>query len=263
MPANNINNAKGDSVTFTQNMDQYKAKNPGLSVSDIQRYNINKSNYFAGTIAVCVIYGVFSLVLLLLTVFSPAGSQLLTDTFRTFTITFIIGMILAIILLTIMVVSYKPKKLSANPYDAQMCPDYWSLEETSITSDNYIHASLTNQSLMDYTCKNKRQLGKYNSVPTGLDATTINPQDTKSLYNEYNLSVNNTSANAVKSDASDPKDINKNVLDCKNVFPLVLNSVNSTNPQLNNIPNALACRYAEQCGVSWTAMCPSGPTNIS
>jgi len=249
MAANNINNAKGDSVTFTQNMDQYKAQNPGLSVSDIQTYNINKSNYFAGTIAVCVIYGCFSLVLLLLTIFSPTGSQLLTDTFRTFTVTFIIGMICAIILLTIMVVSYKPKKLSMNPYDAQMCPDYWSLQQTNVdTSTSYKTASTTDKSLMDYTCANLKQLGNYTSPPTKPTSATTS-DDILSLYDTYNKSVNSTSTD--------------NKLNCKEVFPLVLNSKNLADQKLNNIPNALACSYASQCGVSWTAMCPAGPTNIA
>ena len=249
MAANNINNAKGDSVTFTQNMDQYKAQNPGLSVSDIQTYNINKSNYFAGTIAVCVIYGFFSLVLLLLTIFSPTGSQLLTDTFRTFTVTFIIGMICAIILLTIMVVSYKPKKLSINPYDAQMCPDYWSLQLTNVdTSSSYKTASTTDKSLMDYTCTNVKQLGNYTLPPTKPTSATTS-DDILSLYDIYNKSVNPTNTD--------------NKLNCKEVFPLVLNSKNLADPKLNNIPNALACSYASQCGVSWTAMCPAGPANIS
>ena len=249
MAANNINNAKGDSVTFTQNMAQYKAQNPGLSVSDIQTYNINKSNYFAGTIAVCVIYGVFSLALLLLTVFSPLGSQLLTDTFRTFTITFIIGMIISIILLTIMVVSYKPKKLSVNPYDAQMCPDYWSLKETDTTQDYYKNASVTNQSLMEYGCVNNKTLGRNPSRPSKSDISS--KPDTKALYDNYNDSFYTTT------------DAKTKTLNCTNVFPLLLNSINVTDPELNNIPNALACKYAEQCGVSWTAMCPAGPTNLA
>jgi hypothetical protein len=72
------------SDAFTKDLEKYQKQNAGLTASDIKTYNINRANYFSGTIAVCVIYGVFCLILLLLTVFSPVGSQLVTDTFRTF-----------------------------------------------------------------------------------------------------------------------------------------------------------------------------------
>lgn len=230
--------ANGPSREFTENLAKYQAQNPNLTVSDVQVYNINKGNYFAGTIAVCVIYGVFSLVLLLLTIFSPTGSTFITETFRTFTITFIVGMLIATILLTIAIVTFKPSVLSQNPYDAHMCPDYWTFEKTKTTSAPYNSSNVTNanKSLMDYQCKPPPGLEPDNaSKPEKLDEVT------GILYSDYSTSLGDSAT-----------------LNCSQVFPLLLNYKNATNTKINNVPNALACSYAKQCGVSWSAMCPNG-----
>ena len=255
--------ANGPSSTFTQDVEKYKAQNPGLSVSDIQTYNINRSSYFSGTIAVCVIYGVFCLILLLLTIFSPSGSQLITETFRTFTITFIIGMIIAITLLTLAVVSYKPSKLSQNPYDPQMCPDYWTFQQTDPSVLKNMGVSAQNQILMEYQCVNNKNLGGKTGSPlkpkSPLLGNVSDPEDVKALYTYTSGETYTTIDPNTKNETLNPK----SELDCTQVFPLLLNSVNTTNSELNNIPNALACKYAEQCGVSWTNMCPAGPTTIA
>ena len=237
------------SKAYLENIEKYKKANPKLTTADIQSYNINRGNYFAGTIAVCVIYGVFSLILLLITVFSPSGSELVTDIFRTFTVTFIIGMIIAVILLTISVVTYTPSVLSTNPYDAQVCPDYWQLEQSSTTDMD--GASLLNKSLMKYKCVNTNNLGNdtTDKVPESpLLGTNADPAEVRALYT-YKDTKQTYSAASSK-------------LDCKKVFPLLLNSVNSANNDINSVPNALACKYAEQCGVSWSAMCPNGASYI-
>lgn len=241
--------ADGPSSTYTQEMAKYKAQNPGLTVSDIQVYNINRTSYFSGTIAVCVIYGVFCLLLLLLTVFSPTGSRLVTETFRTFTITFIIGMIIAVIMLTIAVVSYKPTQLSQNPYDPQMCPDNWKFIQTAEDDNTYKAASSENKMLMEYQCVSKTDKRDPISPTSKYKKDSTDPIDIQALYT---YTKNDTSVYGSKSK-----------LDCTKVFPLLLNSVNRTNPEINNIPNALACDYAQECGISWTNMCPAGPTTIA
>jgi len=233
------------SKAYLDNIELYKKENPKLTFADIQAYNINRSNYFAGTIAVCVIYGVFSLILLLLTVFSPSGSQLVTETFRTFTVTFIIGMIIAVIMLTIAVLTYKPTVLETNPYDAQVCPDYWQLEKTDTSDATYLSASDVNKNLMKYKCVNTNKLGNKSEAKP----TTYSAEDsayTKALYT-YS-----------ESDKTKKEYSASSTLNCNKVFPLLLNSINSANKDINDVPNALACKYAEQCGVSWSAMCQNG-----
>ena len=250
------NDPNGESTTYIQNIEKYKKENPKLTVADIQTYNINRANYFSGTIAVCVIYGVFSLILLLITVFSPSGSELVTDIFRTFTVTFIIGMIIAVILLTISVVTYRPSVLAVNPYDAQVCPDYWQLVQSTDAEKGSVTA--LNKSLMQYKCVNNNKLGKNldtvrpSTSQKPLSGTSDDPIEAKILYN-YKTDKPATAATTY-SDA--------NTIDCTKVFPLLLNSVNTTNSEINSVPNALACKYADQCGVSWSAMCPNGATYV-
>ena len=240
------------SKAYLENIELYKKDNPKLTFGDIQAYNINRENYFAGTIAVCVIYGVFSLILLLLTVFSPTGSQLVTDIFRTFTITFIIGMIIATILLTIAIVTYKPSVLTVNPYDAQVCPDYWQLEKTKNDDTDYVNATAANKTLMEYKCVNKNNLGNNSVKP--VNKSENDSDDKKALY-----TYTQTAKEAKNYGAPG---YNSGKVDCQKVYPLLLNSVNSTNPEINSVPNALACLYKEQCGVSWSAMCPNGTSFV-
>jgi hypothetical protein len=252
----------GPSALFIQNEAQYKAQNPKLTSADIQVYNINKKNYFAGTIAVCVIYGVFSLVLLLLTIFSPSGSVLITETYRTFTITFIIGMIVATLLLTLAVATLKPRKLTQNPYDAQMCPDYWTFKKTDVTNRVYMNATDTNRYLMQYQCENPDNVTNPPTLARPADSDKIIGNSTnaadKVLYGSYN------NLKSARDTTLSPNNTSPVKLDCSQVFPLLLNSINSSDTTINNVPNALACSYAEQCRVPWSAMCPNaklGNTN--
>ena len=241
------------SQAYLDNIEKYKKQNPKLTVSDIQAYNINRGNYFAGTIAVCVIYGVFSLILLLITVFSPSGSQLVTETFRTFTITFIIGMIIAVIMLTIAVLTYIPSVLETNPYDAQVCPDYWELKQSDTTDVDYRDATDLNKSLMEYKCVNTNALGPAPLTQTVIKATTDDVV-TKALYT-YKETTDDYKNYGTTGNTS-------GTLDCNKVFPLLLNSINSSDDNINTVPNALACKYADKCSVSWSAMCPNGSTFV-
>jgi hypothetical protein len=224
------------SEEYTKDLERYKKQNPGLTEGDIKTYNINRGNYFAGTIAVCVIYGVFCLILLLLTVFSPVGSQLITDTFRTFTITFIIGMIIAVIILAVTVVGYQPTILHKNPYDSQMCPDYWELVPTNATDATYANATSTQKTLMSYQCKNTNKLGKGSESDGVITNRNINkgangnvdvtgntgtdPVDLQALYTYTSPNINTYSLDSK--------------LDCNKVFPILLNSVNNANTSLNS-----------------------------
>lgn len=256
MPPNDPSN------TFTQDLTKYQAINPKLTVTDIQVYNMNKSNYFAGTIAVCVIYGAFCLALLLLTIYSPSGSQLITETFRLFTITFIIGMLIAIGLLTWSVLAYKPSEIHKDPYDSQICPDYWEFQQTdpnNLVYKDAIKKNPQNQYIMNYQCVNTNKVGNNNtnnivtsmtnpSTNKNYTGTQNDPVDIRALYT---YTTSNTAYNQSSS------------LNCSEVYPILLNSVNSGNSEIKNIPNALACDYAQQCGISWSAMCPNGQTNAS
>ena len=240
----------GDSANFTQNMQHYKDLNPKLTTADVQKFNKSRLSYYKGTIAVCIIYAVFCITLLLIALFSPAGSQLITNKFNKFTITFVCGMVITIIILVTVILMQKPTHKAIQSYDFNSCPDYWSLQQTTNTNPNYANADMANQDLMQYVCMNTQNLGNV-SNPPDIGKITNPSIDMEHLYSHYNKNAH-----------FDTNKTSISTLDCSQVFPGLLNTMNAKDSSVNNIPNAYACDYANQCGIAWTGMCPSGQNNI-
>jgi hypothetical protein len=232
----------------------YKAQNPQLSLGDIRTYNISKTNYFKGTIAVCAIYGAVALLMLMLVLFSEKGSQFMSETFRAFTITFVVGLVLVVIILVVQIMSFKPSVLTQSPYDTSMCPDNWTLQETPDTSFDALSDDPTDIALMQYKCvapsgfATKAQTSY--SVPASFDATeaSIDVLARKKLVHEYNPTLSERT-----------KTTGSNITyNCSTVYPQYLAAKNLLDTDINNSPNLLACAFATQCGVPWTSMCPTG-----
>lgn len=111
-----------------------KTANPlfdDTNLNDYDRaiFNLKREKVFYGTIAICVLYGSFALILFILSLISEKIKYLLLNSFLPFTIVYIIGTILIIMYLIHQVLNFKPYKLSKDGnYDNISCPDYWSLE---------------------------------------------------------------------------------------------------------------------------------------
>jgi hypothetical protein len=101
-----------------------------------------KYNAFMGTIAVCVIYGIIAILMILYINLTESGKALYDD-LKPFALTFIFGTLFIIISITIMVLYWRPeqaKKLEIqdvlqNPYS---CPDYYKLEKIIDTDSNML-----------------------------------------------------------------------------------------------------------------------------
>lgn len=92
-------------------------------------FNLKREKVFYGTIAICVLYGSFALLLFVLSYFSDKIKYLLLNSFLPFTIVYVIGTILIVMYLIHQILNFKPYKLgSAGNYDSLSCPDYWVLE---------------------------------------------------------------------------------------------------------------------------------------
>ncbi|NDB84187.1 MAG: hypothetical protein EB127_15945, partial [Alphaproteobacteria bacterium] len=113
---------------YLKGADEYRKDEPNLTDNDIKTYNMKKLNYFKTTITICAIYGSFALFMLLIVLFSPAGSSFITEKFKTFTLTFIAGLVIIITMLVALVTTFKPTMMDAPPYDGDMCPDFWHAE---------------------------------------------------------------------------------------------------------------------------------------
>jgi len=88
-----------------------------------------KKNMFKGTIAISIVYGVFALVLLFATAFNDTMRDILFNKFLAFTLIFIIGTILIIMLMLYFIFSYVPVNVPVIDSDDYIsCPDYWKAE---------------------------------------------------------------------------------------------------------------------------------------
>jgi hypothetical protein len=131
-----------------------KKADPVLTDYDITINSIHRENMFKGTIIVCIVYAIFAFVLITAAYFSDNIRDLLFDKFLPFTLIYIIGTIIIILIFIYYIVSFVPKKIDKNKLDDSIsCPDYWKLEildddviENSFDTTNY------NKKLFKYRC---------------------------------------------------------------------------------------------------------------
>lgn len=259
---------------------KFKESYPEATSEDLERFKVAKQNLFKGTIAVCVIYGVFALALLLLTLFYQPARNILGESMLTFVATLVGGMIFIIIILVIQVVTFKPLMFSKDIYDADMCPDYWKLQKLSQAEMDALPQELAadQKMLMSYKCVPDTDIIDYNTNQPGASALLyrdINRSSTGKFYvpltgelgsaekkmaNDSSTSKNTNLAFMMSGDAA-----NKNNLYCDVVYPNLLAATEKSDPDLKKLAksNSLRCAYAKLCNVPWTSACPEKETNPS
>lgn len=177
------------STEMTDDYEKLKRQNPSLTMEEYNKYNSNKTNYYKGTIAVCVTYSVFALILLLLSIFSEKAKEVIGDTIMPFTITFVIGTIIIVVLLTIQITTFKPYIPDVKLYDRDVCPNHWNLEETPKALLDTFSPDIKN--LMRYRCvPPKSPSGDYQIYPLNSYTNT-----TTNTLNTYSSSTNYTRPN--------------------------------------------------------------------
>jgi hypothetical protein len=218
-----------------------------LTPSQQALYKSRRASYFKGTIAVCVIYGTLSLFLFVLAIASVKGRELLANDLLSFTVTFIAGMILIIIVLTLQVLNFKPPNYTGEDPAAMVCPDYWTLKETP----KYVLDNVTNSEekyLMQYMCQNDRSGVMPAREAAQTFATTAALPVSKKLKEKVAAVVYGSQGN----------DDNAGRLNCNLVFPTLM--AVKDRKEFPEVPNSMRCQYAKTCGVSWTEACPEIPT---
>lgn len=135
--------------------DEFNTDN--LSDVDKHIYKTDRLKLFRVTIAICVIYGLIALIILLLGLFTSFGKYLFNELII-FSVTFVIGTLLIIIYLSNMIYNFKPVKVNdSNIYDNDVCPDYWNLEkidnsETIYKDDYFASGDNVNINKFNYKC---------------------------------------------------------------------------------------------------------------
>lgn len=95
----------------------------------------SKYNAFMGTIAICVVYAIFAVALILFATFTEQGKSLYKD-LKPFASVVIFGTIVIIVVMTILVINWKPEEAKKTTLDdiennSMSCPDYYKLKKLS------------------------------------------------------------------------------------------------------------------------------------
>lgn len=257
-----------------------------FSDAELVAYQAKKSSWFKGTIAVCVVYGVFAVALLAIAFMDARGRQFLSEDFLPFTITFVAGMIVVIILLVIQITTFKPKKLETVLYDRDMCPDYWKAvpasqsEKEAGVKDDTSEQSLktmkcvpdTNVFALDYKWNSDKfaqilenpgvsgsTSNVYGHIVTNYDTTSYDI--TKNMYvvplrtttdSTFDTTLSNVAISMYGS-LSNVGIGQSTGLRCDMVFPALMAKEDEMyNPEN---PKELRCKYAELCGINWSSVC--------
>ena len=120
-----------------------------------------KYNAFMGTIAVCVIYAIVALAMILYINLTEQGKSLYSD-LKPFALTFIFGTLLIIMSVTLMVVYWEPEQATKKEINDVLnnplsCPDYYTLDNTG-----------TDSNLLFNFSSNINQIGNDNPTDTNL-----------------------------------------------------------------------------------------------
>lgn len=275
------------STTQLSDYETFKKTYPLSTQDDYKTYKIDKQKLFKSSIILCVVYGVFALVLLILTMFVARVRDFLAGDFLAFVVTLVCGMIFIIIMIIIQIVTFKPAAFNNSIYDSDMCPDYWKFVPTD--SSEYANNNLLTDSdkyLMKYKCVpdesilNKKSPifgAARNSLTTNLYGQSINTDntgyyaDSNSTYN-VELTSNDKGPAASKlrnkdANNTDGKDyikamygVTDNKLKCDVLYPQFLAA--KDNKEFPDHPNQLRCAYAKKCGIPWTSVCPEKEASV-
>lgn len=109
----------------------------------------SKYKAFLGTIALCIIYAVVALLILLFGALTETGNRVMFHDYRVFTQTYIVGTLLIIILIALYVYNWNGKAATTTAsnkgiIDAMACPDYWKMEKLSPAEIQNLRNSLNN-----------------------------------------------------------------------------------------------------------------------
>lgn len=199
---------------------------------------IRKKGLFYGTIAVCVIYAAVSLILLAVVKYTERGKVLLAESNFPFAITFVLGMIIVISILSIKVGTFKPNVDKRGAiYDNIMCPDYWELRRTP------------KDILSSFTAEEK--IGKeYTCMGTSSSTSKLNLKSS----DKYERQLAEMARSTFGNDAIDTTNADMINIECGALYPQHMSKIDMiNNPETQN---NMRCAYAQKCGITWSSICP-------
>lgn len=205
-----------------------------LTEYDKTIYNEKRERVFYGTIAICILYASFAVLLFLASYLSEKVKFILLNNFLPFTIVYIIGTIVIVFYLIHQVVNFKPVKIDRNSkYDSLSCPDYWILEKVLNKSENAssfksLFSSNIDYGLFKYRCKlDENIFDKYNIYKANENAGKLETDGSSAQY--YKITTNNISPYA-----NNTVDSSSSVGPNNHLFVNILNKTYENNIKLVN-----------------------------
>lgn len=256
------------------------------SQADLVQYNVDKSRLFKTTISLAAVYGVIAFIFLMFVMIGGENANSLANELLPFTITLIGGMMFVLIILVVQIVTFKPVSTNTKVLNDSICPDYWKLEVTDTSTNEYKSATPENQPLMKYRCVPDTavwDLSKKTDNNDTTPSTTLNNAASLNAFQHTSITdgsgaayIKQISVEANKPKA--PKSILTNTVTnevynnsnynrvgvaagatssnirCDVVYPMYM--ANKDAKFFPDNPNLLRCEYAKQCKIPWTGVCP-------
>jgi hypothetical protein len=179
-----------------------------LTDYDMTIHEHRRERIFKGTIAICIIYALVALIILLSSYMFPTIKFVIFEKLLPFTIVFIVGTILLILYLFNSILNFKPIKINKNfDYTNISCPDYWKLEYKE-NLHKYFDSNTINTNIFNYRCvldsnifsktdlyfnqKNKYEADDATGTPAiGMTGSTYNKLVTYASVSKDNIDTDN------------------------------------------------------------------------
>lgn len=230
-----------------------------LTEEEKRQIDLQRRDFFKGTIAILVIYGTFILAISILGIVSESARNTLFVNGFPFTVTFISGTILVIILLLIQLLNYEssppPAKFTGENLS---CPDYWILKETPQSELDKITDTQIRQ-LSRYYCENPNDTSLTAKIvlPEASPTEDLSLSKLRDISDKYNFTTDPASQQLTTA----------YYMKCNHMYPEYMAYMDKTNFKDN--PTAIRCEYLRQCKsdvqgqnkrvIPWTSVCPTVP----
>lgn len=182
-------------------------ENLKLNDYDITINSIRQDKLFKGTIAVCVVYGILAIIILIAAIISENIRNLIFSKFLIFTMVFILGTIIIISILIYYIVKFKPVKIDLlNMYDNFSCPDYWKMEQLDDGAVKNAFDSNLQPDLFKYRCVMDNNTFNKLNIFTSNSSSPSDKNYKLTNLSEFTKQADGNLANSYK----DPQDVNFN-----------------------------------------------------
>lgn len=220
---------------------------------------VQRIRKFKGSIAITIIYAIFILLISIAGLVSTSAREIIFVQNRAFTVTFITGTVIIIIIMLINLFNKKKEPETLPPsskYSGERleCPDFWVLKETPKAELENIPDSAIRQKLK-YYCEDPRAPKNhtpddYKAPISGFSGTDLEKKEIKALI-KIRDNINHDT-NGIHTDYH---------MTCNRMYPDYMTHIDKT--EFPDNPTTLRCEYIKKCSddavlnrkIPWSSLC--------